>query len=133
MPFTPPQWLLFAIALAAFLVYVPFAAVAAGRLQVGLDYKAPRGMFDRLPDWAQRATWAHQNAFEVFMLFAAAALMVYVSGRSSDTTTALVIAFLGLRLTHSVFYILNIPTVRSLAWAASMGCIGALMFVSLGL
>ena len=69
--------LLDCIAAAAALVYAPFLVVALARLQLGYDQAAPRAMFDRLPDYAQRATWAHQNSFETFMLFSAAALMAY--------------------------------------------------------
>jgi len=32
-------------------------------------------MFDKLPPYAQRATWAHQNSFEAFIMILAAALM----------------------------------------------------------
>ena len=34
------------------------------------DMKAPRAMFERLPAWGQRASWAHQNSFEAFTLHA---------------------------------------------------------------
>jgi uncharacterized MAPEG superfamily protein len=72
----------------------------------------PRAMFDKLPPYAQRSTWAHQNTFEAFMVFAAAALMAYVTGVNSSTGQLAAIAFLVARLLYSVFYILNIPLLR---------------------
>jgi uncharacterized MAPEG superfamily protein len=75
--------LLDCIAAAAALVYAPFLVVALARLQLGYDQAAPRAMFERLPAYAQRATWAHQNSFETFMLFSAAALMAFVTGVDS--------------------------------------------------
>lgn len=66
---------LYSIAAAAVLIYLPFLVVAYGRAQVGYDRGAPRAMFDRLPDYAKRATWAHQNSFETFTIYAAAASM----------------------------------------------------------
>ncbi|MFN5979037.1 MAG: MAPEG family protein, partial [Pseudanabaena sp.] len=70
---TPSQILLYGIAIAGGLIYLPYIVVAYGRVSVGIDMNAPRAMFDRLPDYAKRATWAHQNSFEVFALFATAA------------------------------------------------------------
>jgi len=94
---------------------------------------APRAMFDRLPEYAKRATWAHQNSFEVFMLFTAAVLMVYASGKSSEYTSLLAIGFLGSRILYSVGYIADIPILRSLMWAGSMTAIASLMTRSFGI
>jgi uncharacterized MAPEG superfamily protein len=81
---------------------------------VGYDIAAPRSMFDKLPDYAKRATWAHQNSFEAFMIYSAAALMAYTTGVESSLAVKVAIAFLIARTLYSVFYILNIPLGRSL-------------------
>ncbi|TAE55370.1 MAG: hypothetical protein EAZ88_06765 [Oscillatoriales cyanobacterium] len=109
--------LLDSVAAAAALVYAPFLVVALARLQLGYDQAAPRAMFDRLPGYAQRATWAHQNSFETFMLFSAAALMAFVTGIDSEAAGWAGIAFPVARLLFSVFYILNVPLGRSLMFA----------------
>jgi len=106
--------LLYCIAAAAVLIYLPFLVVGYARMSVGYDTRAPRAMFDKLPAYAQRATWAHQNSFETFMIFAAAALMAYVTGQNSSLATGAAIAFVIARSLYSVFYILNIPVGRSL-------------------
>jgi uncharacterized MAPEG superfamily protein len=124
--------LLYGVAIAAALVYVPYGVVAYARLASGFDFHAPRAMFDRLPNYAKRATWAHQNSFEVFMLFGAAALMVFVSGAASPTTTGYVLLFLVSRLGFSLFYILDVPFLRSPFWVLSMACVAGLMSASLG-
>lgn len=122
---------LYSIVAAAVLVYLPFLVVAYGRQQVGYDISAPRAMFDKLPSYAQRATWAHQNAFESFMLFVAAALMAYVTGVNSSLATGAAIAYIIARLLYSVFYILNIPILRSLMFGIGSLSIGTLMVLSL--
>lgn len=128
---TPSQILLYGIAIAGGLIYLPYIAVAYGRVSVGYDVNAPRAMFDRLPDYAKRATWAHQNSFETFGLFAAAALTAYVSNVASDKTSLYVLGFLAARFLFSLFYVLNLPWLRSPMWAISMVCIGGLFSVSL--
>ncbi|WP_293148155.1 MULTISPECIES: MAPEG family protein [unclassified Microcoleus] len=123
--------LLDSIAAAAALVYAPFLVVALARLQLGYDQAAPRAMFERLPGYAQRATWAHQNSFETFMLFSAAALMAFVTGVDSEAAGWAAIAFPVARLLFSVFYILNVPLGRSLMFAISSSCTVSLFYFSL--
>jgi uncharacterized MAPEG superfamily protein len=108
-----------------------FFVVGYGRLQVGYDMSAPRAMFDKLPPFAQRATWAHQNSFEAFMLFSAAALSAYVTGQDSQLASASAMIFVVARLFYSVFYILNIPLARSLMFAVGSTCISVLFILSL--
>lgn len=130
LPISPSQALLYGIAIAAGLIYLPYMVVAYGRVSIGIDMNAPRAMFDRLPDYAKRATWAHQNSFEVFALFAAAALTAYVSNVASAQTSLYVLAFLGARFLFSLFYILNLPWLRSPMWVVSMVCIASLFSAS---
>lgn len=121
-----PALLLTSIVAASALVYLPFLVVAYARLQApgGYDQSAPRAM--ELPAYAQRANWAHQNAFESFIIFAVAALMAYVtgehSGQESMTVAYGAIAYLIARLLYPVAYILDIPIMRSLMFG--MGNIG---------
>lgn len=131
LPLSVSALLLYSIAAAAFSVYVPFLVVAYGRLQVGYDTRSPRALFDKLPPYAQRATWAHQNSFESFMLFAAAALMAYVTQQDSLLAAGAAIAYLVARLLFSLFYILNIPVARSLMFGIGTLCIATLMGTSL--
>ena len=122
---------LYCIVAAAVLIYVPFFAVGFARVQVGYDIAAPRAMFDKLPPYAQRATWAHQNSFEAFTIFAPAALMAYVTGINSNLAVGAAIAFVIARLFYSVFYIANIPIGRSLMFAVGSLCSGTLFVLSL--
>lgn len=122
---------LYCIAAAALLVYLPFLVVAYARLRVGYDMAAPRAMFDKLPPYAQRATWAHQNSLEAFMIFAAAALMAYVTAQNSSIAVGAAIAFVVARLLYSVFYILNVPLARSLMFGIGTVCSGTLIVLSL--
>ncbi|PAX51665.1 MAPEG family protein [Brunnivagina elsteri] len=108
---------LYSIVAAAALIYAPFLVVGYARISIGYDISAPRTMFDKLPPYAQRATWAHQNSFETFMVFSAAAMMAYVTGVNSPWAFVAAIAFIVARLLYSIFYIVNIPILRSLMFA----------------
>ncbi|MEL6882512.1 MAG: MAPEG family protein [Cyanobacteria bacterium J06643_4] len=122
--------LLCSIVAAAALVYFPYLAVALGRFQAGYEMGAPRGMFDKLPEYSQRATWAHQNSWESLALYAPAALMGFVVGLPSEQVLGTVLTYLAARVGYSLFYILNIPILRSLSWAISISSIVSLFFGS---
>ncbi|WP_373526494.1 MAPEG family protein [Nostoc sp.] len=123
---------LYSIAAAAVLIYVPFFVVAYARVRIGYEmFSTPRAMLDKLPPYAQRATWAHQNTFEAFMIFAAAALMAYVTGVNSSTAMVAAIAFVVARLLYSIFYILNIPLLRSLMFGIGSVSSATLIFLSI--
>lgn len=123
--------LLYSIVAAAISVYLPFLLVAYARAKVGYDVSAPRAMFDQLPDYAKRATWAHQNGFETFMIYSAAALMAYVTGVSSSLAANCAITFVILRLLFSLFYITNVPIARSLMFGLGSLCTYTLFGLSL--
>jgi uncharacterized MAPEG superfamily protein len=106
--------LLYSILAAFILIYIPFMVVGYARMKVGYDTSAPREMFDKLPTYGKRATWAHQNSFETFMPYAAAAILAYVTGVNSNLAAGAAIAFVVARSLYPVFYISNIPIARSL-------------------
>lgn len=123
--------LLYCVAAGMVLIYLPFLLVGYARVSVGYDMGAPRAMFDKLPDYAKRATWAHENTFEAFTIFAPAALMAYVTGQNSSLAIGAAIAFVVVRLLYSLFYIFNIPLARSLMFAIGSLCSGTLYVLSI--
>lgn len=129
--FPVPTLLLYSVAIAAVLVYLPFLLVGWARVQVGYDIANPRLMFDKLPPYAQRATWAHQNSFESIALFAPAAILAYVTGQDSQTAGIAAIAYLVARLLFSAFYIFNVPLLRSLMFAVASASTATLFWLSL--
>jgi uncharacterized MAPEG superfamily protein len=123
--------LLGSIAAAAFLVYFPYLVVAITRFQVGFDISAPRAAFDKMPDYGKRATWAHQNSWEAFILYSAAALMAYTTHQESPTVVNCAIGFTVARLFYSIFYIINFPIGRSLMFGVGSVAIFTLMSMSI--
>jgi uncharacterized MAPEG superfamily protein len=121
-----PSILLIAIALAAsVVVYFPFTVVAYGRVQIGYNKEvmaAPRAAFDKLPNYAKRATWAHQNSWEAFSIFSVAALMAYVTQQDSLLAAGAAIVWVIARLLFSAFYIANIPVLRSMMFGVGSIC-----------
>ena len=83
---------------------------------------SPRLFEERLTGWRQRAHWAHLNAFENFPPFAAAVIIAQQLGAPQATVDGLAVAFVGLRVTHGLFYIANLGVLRSLAFAGAGIC-----------
>ena len=132
LPFPVPVMLLGAIAIAAFLIYLPYLLVAYARIQGGMTYlEKPRAMDTSLPDYAQRANWAHKNSFEAFIIFSAAAGMAYATGVESNLAGWAALLFLAARSLYSPFYILNIPLGRGLMFGIGSLCSFTLFSLSL--
>lgn len=127
----PSSIFLDCIVLGAILVYAPFLVVAYGRVTVGYDFAAPRAMFEKLPNYAKRATWAHQNSFETFILFAPASFMAYITEQDSVLAIGASAAFVIGRFFYSIFYILDVPIGRSLMFAISSSGTAVLFILSL--
>ena len=123
--------LLYSIAGAAVLIYFPYLFVAYARFQVGMDLSAPRAMFDKLPAYGQRATWAHQNSFETFLVYLAAALLAYLTKVDSPLVAGCAIAYPISRFFFSIFYLANIPLGRSLMFGVGSFCTAVLFIASL--
>jgi len=132
-----PNILLYSLPVAAFLIYVPYLVVAAERVKLAQSmdnplevFSRPRFYADKLPDYAKRANWAHQNAFESFMLYAPAAIMAYVTGQEGRNALLAVLAYLIARLMFAVFYMLNVAPLRSLMFGIGSFSIFSLYFMS---
>ncbi|MBV5259916.1 MAPEG family protein [Synechococcus moorigangaii CMS01] len=109
---------------AVVLVYLPYGVVGyarvklAGQMTDRLEmFRRPRAMVDMLPDYAKRANWAHQNAFEALTVYGVTCLTALVTGVNSPWAVVAAIAFLVARTLYPLFYILNIPVLRSLMFA----------------
>jgi uncharacterized MAPEG superfamily protein len=113
------------LVLAGAVVIASLVPLGAGRSQANFtpeDLKAPRAMFERLPEWGKRANWAHQNSFEAFTLFAPAALLALVAGVQAPLALAAALLHPLLRLLYIAAYVLNQPLLRSLCWAGALLC-----------
>ncbi len=132
LPLPVPILLLYAIAGSAFLIYLPFFWVAYARFQAGTAHlETPRPLVNQLPDYAQRAYAAHQNTFEAFILFTAAAGMAYMTGVDSTLAGLAALVFLLARGLYPFFYIFNIPLGRALMFGLGSLCDLTLFALSL--
>jgi len=84
---------------------------------LGFDNANPRAWADGLTGWRKRAVAAQQNGFEVFPLFAAAALVAVTQDTNPVTANALAVAFVLLRVAYVVCYLADRPTLRSGVWS----------------
>lgn len=103
------------------LIYLPrfFVLKAQTEQPEGLDNANPRQQQAKLEGRAARALGAHNNAFEDFAPFAAAALFCryspgYANGK--DLVDGLAIAHVLLRCVYTGLYLGNVPTARTAVW-----------------
>ena len=122
----PYAWSLLLAAAVVVLSVVPLG-VGRSRADFSLvDMQAPRAMFDRLPAWGKRASWAHQNCFEAFTLHAPAALLCLIAPPSGAIAIAAAWLHPLLRLVYIGVYLANVPALRGLCWVLGLLCTGIL-------
>jgi len=112
--------------------YLPIVWTGIAKFGAGgrdFDNAAPRVMLAKLDGWRQRANWAQLNGFEAFPPFAAAVIIAHLTSVPQPRIDALALAFITARIVYGVFYLMNLATLRSVAWMAATGCVVAL-FVS---
>ena len=78
----------------------------------------------------QRANAAHLNGFEAFPAFVAGVLMAQLANVPANLVTPLAIGFVIARVLHGVFYLADLPRLRSLIWLLGMLCAVALMVLA---
>jgi uncharacterized MAPEG superfamily protein len=88
-------------------------------------------MIDRVPPYARRATWAHENSFEAFAIFAPAALMAYVTGLDGPAATIAAVLHPITRFLFQIFYIADRPRLRGAMYVTGSLCSATLIGLSL--
>ena len=112
------KYLLFSVILT--FVQVVIAAALANQA-VGLPTLAGnREGLGELPGMAGRAKRAHLNMIENLVLFAALVLIAAVGGKANAMTAMGAMIFFWARLGYAIVYLIGIPWLRTVLWAASV-------------
>ncbi|QGM22296.1 hypothetical protein GJ672_08560 [Spiribacter sp. 2438] len=114
--------------LAAIFLPIVFAGLAKSRGD--FDNARPREWLTSLEGWRQRAHWAQLNTFEAFPPFAAAVIIAHQLGAPQGPVDVLAVLFLVFRGAYGLFYIVDRPTLRSLAWMAAFACTVGLFIIA---
>ena len=118
---TTPFW---CVLVAGLLPYV-WVTMAAGesRTQFGsVDNKLPRLQEAQLAGRGARAMGAHNNAFEVFPLFAAAVIVAHIAGADPGWSNLLAIVWVVARILHGILYLSDVDVMRSLSFVVGQLC-----------
>ena len=82
--------------------------------------------------WARRAAAAHTNAVENLVVFAPLAIAVHLLGAGTESTATAAAAYFFLRVAHYIAYLLGVPVLRTLLFAAGVACQVTLAVAVLG-
>ncbi len=111
------------------LVYAPkYLVTIALILAKNYDNRHPRDQQARLEGWKKRGVAAHQNGFESFVGFAAAAIMAHIAHVDPFWIHTLSITYLVARSLYPIAYIGNVHWVRSTIWTFGLLASLGLMF-----
>ena len=82
--------------------------------------------------WAQRLYFAHSNAVENLVIFAALVLILDDIGHSTESTAIACAIYFWARLAHAIVYLLGIPVLRTLAFTVGFLAQAALVLAIFG-
>ena len=94
-----------------------------------VDNKNPRGQSAGLENTGARAVAAQQNAWEALALFTAGVVAFHARDSASDVVGIIGMVWVAARVLHAVFYLIDLDTLRSLAFLVSLGCSLSLFFI----
>ena len=94
------------------------------------DNHNPREYLEKLAGPAKRAHWAQLNTFESTPAFMAAVIIAHLAHAPQNRIDAIAVTYIGLRLLYGILYIADLAALRSLVWAAGLGCVVALFLVA---
>lgn len=82
--------------------------------------------------WAQRLYFAHSNAVENLVVFAALVLILDNMGHSTMSTVIACAVYFWARLAHVIVYVLGVPVLRTLAFTVGFLAQAALVLAIFG-
>lgn len=118
---TVPFWCL----LAAMLIPIVLSGVGGyfKSKQFGvLDNHNPRDQGAQLEGAGARTWAAQQNAWEALAIFTGAVVVAHLAGADPGASATAALVFVASRVLHAVFYITDLPPLRSTAFLVGLGC-----------
>jgi uncharacterized MAPEG superfamily protein len=107
------------------------AKYGGGKFKLGNNHD-PRKFLENLQGLPKRAHAAQLNSFEAIPAFAAAVIIADIVGNAAQTTMdVLAVAYITSRLLYIIFYLADLPALRSLVWFVGLGIIVSFFFVSI--
>ena len=111
-------------------VFIPIICAAYSKITgKNYDNTLPREFLDKLEGKAKRAHYAQLNGYEVFPPFAAAVIIAHQLHAPQHLLNNLAMGFVGARILYCLFYISNVPNLRTLVWFLGLFITIAIFFI----
>ncbi|SEG30113.1 MAPEG family protein [Marinobacterium lutimaris] len=115
----PVLYILFILAVAP--VFLAGIAVRCRLKQFGhIDNNHPRAQQSQLEGLGARAMSAQQNAWEAAIVFVSTVFIAFAAGVPLQALTLPALIYLLFRTLHALFYLLDLATLRSLAYCGGL-------------
>ncbi len=118
---TTPFWCLLVMVIIPYIIAGVTAYFRVNQLG-SVDVKSPREQALELKDAGARAVAAQQNTWEAVAVFGSAVIIAHLAGADAATSATLAMVFIVARILHPIFYIMNMPPLRTLSFVVGFGC-----------
>lgn len=109
---------------------LPVFTVAIAKAQRGFDNANPRAWLDKQEGMRKRADYAHRNHFEAFPFFAAAVIIAHQLEVPQNSIDNLAMVFIAARIAYTLFYLIDRPSLRSVAFLIGYACVIGLFMLA---
>lgn len=128
---TVAYWSVLVVALLPLLcaVIAKWGAFSKPRREGGYDNHEPRAWLARQGGWRARANAAQANCFEAMPFYIGAVIIAHQHGAFQMRLDLLAFLYVVLRLLYILFYLADLASLRSAAWAMALAVNIALLFI----
>lgn len=102
---------------------------STSRRDGGYDNHDPRAWLARQSGWRARANAAQANCFEAMPFYIGAVIIAHQHGAFQMRLDLLAFLYVVLRLLYILFYLADMATLRSVAWALALAVNIAILFI----
>lgn len=111
--------------------FLPLATVGIAKFKRGYDNNNPRTWLEKQEGFRRRADFAHRNHYEAFPFFAAAVIIAQQMQVAQTTVDTLAMTFIAARIAYTVLYLLDLASLRSVAWLIGLSSV-VILFLRAG-
>jgi len=112
------------------MILFPYFFTVIAKISPKFNNAQPREYLANLTGWRKRANYVQLNCFESNPAFGLAVVIANLAHAPPITLNNLAIIFVFTRVVYAIFYLANMPALRTLSWLAGIICIVGLFYIS---
>lgn len=112
------------------MILFPYVFTVLAKYSAHYNNHDPRHYLETTTGWRRRAHYIQLNSFEALPAFGLAVIISHLAHASQTSLNTAAIIFVIARIFYAIFYLFDIPKMRSLCWFIGMACVVRIFCIS---